>query len=63
MVGAARVLCQFMLAALYCRRDDERLLLARSSRWAHGGAVLQRLTSAAAGSKRSLLEDVVSIDG
>jgi len=31
MLGAARVFCQFMLPAVHYRRDDERLLLARSS--------------------------------
>ena len=31
-VGAARVLCQCMLAAVHCRRDDGRLLSAKSVR-------------------------------
>ena len=41
MLGAARVFCQFMLPAVHYRRDDERLLSARSSRWTQWDKRLQ----------------------
>ena len=41
-VGAARVFCQFMLAAVHYRRGDERLLSAKSRRCPLVKAVTQR---------------------